>query len=161
MRTMKKILLLVVIVSASYLALQGWDDKDLFTTVVRTGAKPNVMFLQDNSGSMAEGIYHPDYNPNRIITDVSTTYANFNSIDDNLNQTLWHIRWYYQSGSTKRVYAADNHAHLDSILASNIIRVDSYGQYIKVGDWILQHDENNTTNASQAGRGQSNQYKPY
>jgi hypothetical protein len=152
MKNAKKIFLLVLIVGVLFLALRGWNDEDLFTTVVRTGAKPNVVFLQDCSGSMREGIYHPDYNPNQIISDVSTTYANFTNIDDNLTRTLWHIRWYYVNGTTKRIYDANDgddgttdYTTIASFTSPTLV-VGSLGSNIKVGDWILQYDSSDASN---------------
>jgi Tfp pilus tip-associated adhesin PilY1 len=134
MKTMKKIFLLALIVTGSYLALQGWNDEDLFTTVVRTGAKPNVVFLQDNSGSMAEGIYHPDYDPNTVTT-YSTSSAYFTEMQATLTKTIWHERWVDTSNG--RIYSPPYANINQDVSVQTQIRVDGNGSYIAVGDYII------------------------
>lgn len=141
MKNMKKIFLLALIVSGLFLALQGWNDEDLFTTVIRTGAKPNVVFLQDNSGSMEQGIYHPDYDPNNMLT-ANIGSASFSTINS-ATKTSWYLRWV--NGTTIRT----NSSYVtitDYNSTTKVLTLNNKTTYIRVGDWILQYNSNDTEN---------------
>ena len=139
MKTMKKIFLLALIVAGAFAALRGWNDEDLFTTVVRTGAKPNVVFLQDVSGSMEQAIYHPDYDPNTLLTTSGTSnYGTINSA----TRTSWYIRWV--SGTTVR--SSTGSATISSFTSPDTIVLNTATTYIKSGDWILQYNPSSVEN---------------
>ena len=110
-------------------------------TVVRTGAKPNVLFLQDSSGSMEQGIYHPDYNPNTMLTtSASPDYGTIN----NATRTSWYIRWVKNTA----VYTNTNYVTINSFTAPNTLVVNNKTTYIKAGDWILSYNGSDSENRS-------------
>jgi hypothetical protein len=133
MKGMKRISLLALIVAGTFVTLRGWNDEDLFTTVVRTGAKPNVVFLQDVSGSMAEGIYHPDYDPNTLLSTSGS--ANFGNISS-ATRTSWYIRWV--NGTTIR--DSTGYVTISSFTAPNTLVLNNRTTYIRAGDWILSYN---------------------
>ncbi len=65
----KRIILALAALSGLVLLLNAWDDEQVIASGVSSVIlKPNIMFLLDNSGSMNETIFHPDY-------DEFTTYS--------------------------------------------------------------------------------------
>ena len=65
------ILILIGFILMISAQLNGWFDEDLFSSGSDTSdiLKPNILIMMDNSGSMNNLIYHPDY-------DSSISYTN-------------------------------------------------------------------------------------
>jgi len=60
---MKKLILTSIIIIFVCFSMNAWEDELLFSGGSYTILKPNVMILMDNSGSMNNVIFHPDFNP--------------------------------------------------------------------------------------------------
>ena len=62
MKNKKKLVLFLAISALIVIGLRAWDDEKLFTTIAGGKGKPNVVLVQDRTGSMCSIIYHPDFN---------------------------------------------------------------------------------------------------
>jgi Tfp pilus tip-associated adhesin PilY1 len=132
MRKGKKLFLFLAMSALIALGLNAWDDEKLFTTIKGGKGKSNVVFLQDHTGSMAEIIYHPDFNPNVSLSAYS------GSIPTSLTKTSWYLRWY--TSTDKKINTNIAYAQVFSFTSPNTVVVNAEGINIKVGDWILQYD---------------------
>lgn len=144
MKNKKKLVLFLAISALIVLGLRAWDDEKLFTTIHGAKGKSNVILVQDHTGSMCSIIYHPDFNPKISLTSYSTVSLPNSTGYDGISQTSWYVRWV--NGTTIR--NASGSIKIKSWTAASNLLVLSSGYTdtkIKVGDWILQFQDTNTT----------------
>ena len=146
MKNKKKLIVFLAISALIVLGLQAWDDEKLFTTIKGGKGKSNVIFVQDHTGSMAEVIYHPDFNPNVSLSAYSGT------LPTSLTKTSWYLRWY--TSTDKKINTNIRYAQVHSFSSPNTVVVYSEGINIKVGDWILQYNPGDEFNIAQQAYGQ-------
>jgi Tfp pilus tip-associated adhesin PilY1 len=136
MKNKKKLVLFLAISALIVLGLQAWDDEKLFTTIKGGKGKSNVILVQDHTGSTAEVIYHPDFNPNISLSAYTGT------LPSTLTRTSWYLRWY--TATDKKINTNNIYAQVHSFTSPNTVVVYSEGINIKVGDWVLQYDPAST-----------------
>ncbi len=104
---MKKLILTSIIILFICFSMNAWNDEALFSGGTYTILKPNVMILMDNSGSMNNVIFHPDFNPGLIYND---------NWGDTGQYTLAETKNYTYNGHTAKLLGGDGIRHMGNYL---------------------------------------------